>query len=159
MGPGPWIGEWWSPTFSLLPTSIERSSPCTIHWSRSPENSLYSPFYGGRRKAVSDVHYCRSGRFREDLLPDDGSPGNLHQHAALCPSHSWTGAQGIHVINSFQFKVISHSVRQADANDAEAITFFLSYGMLPAVWLKDGHCPEQESLANTLAIWFNLRRR
>src|SRR5512139_1494914 len=57
--------------------------------------------------------------------------------------------QGIHVINPFQFKVISHSIKKTDANDAEAMAFFLSRGMLPEVRMKDEQYAELESLANT----------
>lgn len=55
----------------------------------------------------------------------------------------------IHVINTMQFKVVSQSVKKTDANDAEAMAFFLSKGMLPEVRMKDERYAELESLATT----------
>jgi transposase len=53
------------------------------------------------------------------------------------------------VVNPHQFKVISESVKKTDANDAEALAFFLSKDLLPEVRMKSRQQRELQHLAET----------
>ena len=53
------------------------------------------------------------------------------------------------VVNPHQFKVISESVKKTDANDAEALAFFLSKDLLPEIRMKSRQQRELQHLAET----------
>lgn len=106
-------------------------------------------FMEGEEKHVSTYKIGEVDRFRSDLRPDDEVALETTTNTRSFIKQIRDCVGGIHVINTMQFKVISHSVKKTDANDAEAMAFFLSKGMLPEVRMKDEHYAELESLANT----------
>jgi transposase len=63
----------------------------------------------------------------------------------------------VRVINPSQFKVISHSVKKTDDNDAKVIAEFLSKDMVPEVRMKDAKTAQVSSLANTRDKLVKLR--
>lgn len=88
-------------------------------------------------------------RFRDELRADDELALETTTNTRNFVGRVRDRVKGVHVINPFQFKVISQSVKKTDANDAELMAFFLSKGMLPEVRMKDERYSELESLANT----------
>ena len=63
----------------------------------------------------------------------------------------------VKVINPFQFRVISKSVKKTDKNDARVIAEFLSKDMVPEVRMKDEKTAQINSLANTRDKLVKLR--
>jgi transposase len=63
----------------------------------------------------------------------------------------------VKVIDPYQFKVISKSVKKTDKNDAKKIAEFLSKGMVPEVKLKDKAISQINSIANTRDKLVKLR--
>jgi len=61
------------------------------------------------------------------------------------------------VVNSAQFKLISHSVKKTDANDAELLSRYLSQGLLPEVRMKDKTHAQLASLTQTRDKLVKLR--
>jgi transposase len=61
------------------------------------------------------------------------------------------------VVNPTQFKVISHSVKKTDKNDARTLAFYLSKGMLPEVRMKDKTHAQLASLTQTRDKLVKLR--
>ena len=61
------------------------------------------------------------------------------------------------VVNPMQFKVISHSVKKMDKNDAKNLALFLSKGLLPEVRLKDKQHTQIASLSQTRDKLVKLR--
>ena len=53
------------------------------------------------------------------------------------------------VVNPSQFKVISHSVKKTDKNDAELLALYLAKGLLPEVRMKERNQREMSHLAQT----------
>lgn len=53
------------------------------------------------------------------------------------------------VVNPGQFKVISHSVKKTDKNDAELLALYLEKGLLPEVRMKERSQREMSHLAQT----------
>jgi len=88
-------------------------------------------------------------RFRIELRLDDEVALETTTNTRSFMKQIRDSVAKIHVINTMQFKVVSQSVKKTDANDAEAMAFFLSKGMLPEVRMKDERYAELESLANT----------
>jgi len=60
-------------------------------------------------------------------------------------------------VNPQQFKVISHSVKKTDDNDAKVLALFLSKGLLPEVRMKDKQHAQVASLAQTRDKLVKLR--
>ncbi len=106
-------------------------------------------FMEGEEKRFETYKIDEVERFRENLRVDDEVALETTTNTRHFVGRIKDRVQGIHVINPFQFKVISHSVKKTDANDAEKMAFFLSKGMLPEVRMKDEQYAELESLANT----------
>lgn len=61
------------------------------------------------------------------------------------------------VVNSAQFKLISHSVKKTDANDAELLSRYLYQGLLPEVRMKDKAHAQLASLTQTRDKLVKLR--
>mgnify|MGYP005857462769 CR=1 FL=1 len=61
------------------------------------------------------------------------------------------------VVNPTQFKVISHSVKKTDTNDARTLALYLSKGMLPEVRMKDKIHAQIASLTQTRDKLVKLR--
>jgi len=61
------------------------------------------------------------------------------------------------VVNPRQFKVISHSVKKTDKQDAEQLALFLSKDMLPEVRMKNEQQSQLKSMANTRDKLVKLR--
>jgi transposase len=56
-----------------------------------------------------------------------------------------------------QFRVISHSVKKTDANDARNLALYLSKGLLPEVCMKDKTQAQIASLTQTRDTLVKLR--
>jgi len=95
--------------------------------------------------------------FRGVLLSDDSvgveSTGNTRYFVEQIRDC----VKSVKVINPSQFKVISHSVKKTDRNDAETIAEFLSKGMIPEVRLKDKKTSQISSLCHTRDKLVKLR--
>lgn len=65
--------------------------------------------------------------------------------------------QGVRVVNPYQFKVISESVKKTDAHDAQMLALFSSKGMLPEVRMKDKTQSQIASLTQTRDKLVKLR--
>jgi len=63
----------------------------------------------------------------------------------------------VRVINPLQFKIISESVKKTDRKDAEAISLYLSKGLLPEVRVMDKETRELRSLIQTRDKLVKLR--
>jgi len=61
------------------------------------------------------------------------------------------------VVNPYQFKVISESVKKTDRADAEKLAFYLSKDMLPAVRMRDELSSQVKSLTHTRDKLVKLR--
>jgi transposase len=61
------------------------------------------------------------------------------------------------VVNPSQFKLISHSVKKTDDNDARVLALFLSKEMLPEVRMKDKRHAQVASLVQTRDKFVKLR--
>lgn len=61
------------------------------------------------------------------------------------------------VVNPTQFKIISHSVKKTDTNDARTLALYLSKGMLPEVRMKDKIHAQIASLTQTRDKLVKLR--
>jgi len=61
------------------------------------------------------------------------------------------------VVNSAQFKLISHSVKKTDANDAELLSRYLYQGLLPEVRMKEKTHAQLASLTQTRDKLVKLR--
>lgn len=63
----------------------------------------------------------------------------------------------VRVINPTQFKIISHSVKKTDENDAEVIAKYLSKGLVPEVRMKSKEDAQLSSLIGTRDKFVKLR--
>ena len=110
-------------------------------------------------------------RFVEMLRPDDElaieSTGNSRWFRERVQDH----VARVVVVAPGEFKVIRHSAKKTDKNDAKAIAFFLSKGMLPesrvktkvqadlltAIRLRDQMTKQKVQCVNTAYALFNAR--
>jgi len=106
-------------------------------------------FMEGEEKRLATYKMGEIDRFRSELHLDDEVALETTTNTRSFMKQIQDRVARIHVINTMQFKVVSHSVKKTDANDAETMAFFLSKGMLPEVRMKDERYAELESLANT----------
>jgi len=106
-------------------------------------------FLEGERKRLATYKMSEVEAFKKELKTDDEvaveSTTNTRYFVTLVDKL----VKKVYIINPFQFKVVSASVKKTDANDAELIALFLSKGMLPLIRVKDEKYAELESLANT----------
>ena len=114
-------------------------------------------FLEGEGKRLATYRISEIARFRSDLRSDDAVAMEATTNTRNFIKKIRDVAGRIHVINTMQFKVVSQSVKKTDGNDAEAMAFFLSKGMLPEVRMKDEHYAELESLAHTRHKLVQLR--
>lgn len=106
-------------------------------------------FLEGEQKRLATYKIGEVEKFRTELRLDDEVALETTTNTRTFMKQIRDCVANIHVINTMQFKVVSQSVKKTDANDAEAMAFFLSKGMLPEVRMKDERYAELESLANT----------
>ncbi len=96
-------------------------------------------------------------RFREALQETDvvgvESTGNVRYFVERIADR----VKKVTVINPSQFKVVSHSVKKTDRNDAATIAEFLSKGIVPEVRLKDKKTSQIASLCHTRDKLVKLR--
>lgn len=76
------------------------------------------------------------GKFREELQPEDEIGVENTTNTRYFAKAIGDKVRAIRVIDTYQFKVISQSVKKTDINDAGIIAFYLSKGMLPEVRMK-----------------------
>src|SRR5512137_1472148 len=149
MGPGPWIGGWWSPNriYSQNQEGVEtmkRFIGVDLH-----KTAFTVCFLEGDEKRLATYKIGEVERFRSELRSDDEVALETTTNTRSFTKQIRDHVAKIHVINTMQFKVVSQSVKKTDANDAGAMAFFLSKGMLPEVRMKAEQYAELESLANT----------
>ncbi len=114
-------------------------------------------FLEGEDKRLESYKIGEIERFRSELRRDDAVSLETTTNTRSFIKQIRDAVGSIHVINTMQFKVVSQSVKKTDANDAEAMAFFLSKGMLPEVRMKDERYAELESLAQTRHKLVQLR--
>jgi len=123
------------------------------------KNMFVACFLGSRSKSHQLIQYHISAidRFCEVLRSTDlvgvESTGNTRYFVDKISDR----VKEVKVINPLQFRVISHSVKKTDKNDALTIAEFLSKGMLPEIRMKDKKISQLSSLAQTRDKLVKLR--
>lgn len=106
-------------------------------------------FLEGENKRLAVYKIGEIERFRDELEASDEVALETTTNTRHFVDVIAKAVRKVHVINTFQFKVISASVKKTDATDAETMALFLSKGILPEVRIKDEKYAELESLAGT----------
>lgn len=106
-------------------------------------------FLKGKKKQLAKYKMSQIKQFCQQLKTDDQVALETTTNTRHFVSLIEKLVKEVYVIDDFQFKVISASVKKTDATDAETMALFSSKGILPVVRMKDDKYAELESLANT----------
>jgi len=101
---------------------------------------------------VRDLH-----RFASQLRKTDEVAVEVTGNTRLFYDAVGERAARVVVVNPTQFKVISHSVKKTDRNDARTLALYLSKDMLPEVRMKDKTHAQLASLTQTRDKLVKLR--
>jgi len=113
--------------------------------------------------AESGKHKLRTYRLKDlDLFYKDLSKGDVVGVEALANTRYFVDkikdyVCEVKIVDPYQFKVISKSVKKTDRHDAKKIAEFLSKGMIPEVKLKEKTTSQINSIANTRDKLVKLR--
>ena len=101
------------------------------------------------REYLSEYRLEQLPRFVSKLRPTDEVAVEVTGNTRLFYDAVAPHVAKVVVVNPTQFKVIRQSVKKTDPNDARALAFYLSKGMLPEVRMKDKLHAQLASLAQT----------
>ena len=101
------------------------------------------------KETVRTFPMSRLADFRKTLRKRDLLAVEATGNTAWFVSQIRDRLRKVTVVNPFQFEVIRRSVSKNDENDAKALAFFLSKGMLPEARMKTKENAQLHSLATT----------
>jgi transposase len=96
-------------------------------------------------------------KFVSKLCPSDRVAVEMTGNTRLFYEAVAPSVQEVAVVNPYQFKVISESVKKTDARDAKMLALFSSKGLLPEVRMKDKTSSQIASLTQTRDKLVKLR--
>ena len=117
--------------------------------------SFFNPVTGNHHLKSYSIKDIVS--FRSKLSSDDTVGVESTNNTRYFVNQIVDSVKAVKVINPFQFRVISKSVKKTDKNDAKVIAEFLSKDMVPEVRMKDKKTAQISSLANTRDKLVKLR--
>jgi len=109
------------------------------------------------RTYVTNYRMEEMPRFIGRLRPDDEIAVEVTGNTRLFYKKVRAHVGRVAVVNPQQFKVISHSVKKTDTNDAKTLAKFLAKDMLPEVRMKDDANAQLHSLVQTRDKLVKLR--
>ena len=96
-------------------------------------------------------------RFVKKLRASDELAMEITGNARLLYDAVAPGVARVVVVDTYQFHVISRSVKKTDSNDARLLALYLSKGLLPEVRMKDKQYGQLASLTQTRDTLVKLR--
>jgi transposase len=109
------------------------------------------------RNYLSDWSLARLPQFVKTLRPSDEIAVEVTGNTRLFYDAVAPHVARVVVVDPNQFRVISHSVKKTDPNDARSLALYLAKGLLPEVRMKEKAQAEVASLTQTRDRLVKLR--
>ena len=109
------------------------------------------------RKYVTDWKLEDLGKFVKKLRPTDEIAVEVTGNTRLFRDAVAPHVARVVAVNTNQFKVIRHSVKKTDPNDARTLALYLAKNLLPEVRMKDKEQAQLASLTQTRDTLVKLR--
>ena len=109
------------------------------------------------RMYVTEWELADLGKFVRKLRPGDEVAVEITGNTRLFFDAVAPHVERVIAVNPSQFKVITHSVKKTDANDARNLALYLAKDLLPEVRMKDKTQAQIASLTQTRDTMVKLR--
>ena len=130
----------------------------TTYWSGSAPELLHGLYPARKRKELRNrMEVGTIAEIRGQAAAERRSGGRSYGQHAPVSRCGGTARKARVAVNASQFKVITHSVKKTDPNDARNLALYLAKDLLPEVRMKDKTRAQIASLTQTRDTMVKLR--